>query len=88
MHVCAGGHARRVFGHWVRLVRVLGVWVGGLLELFGLFFGFVFLMVVVAEFEDFDGEEGHVGSVLCGYTWWLFDEGVVLIVVINRFVAE
>lgn len=33
----------------------------------GLFGGFVFLVAVVAEFEDFDEEEGHVGGSSCGY---------------------
>lgn len=60
MDVRAWGHARWVFGHWVRFWE--WAWIALfelLLLLLLLLFGFVLLGLRVAELENFEGEEGH-----------------------------
>lgn len=63
MHCCAGRRARWVAAHWVLLWLVVWGVDARVLVFLEVFLGFVFFGLVVAEFEEGDGEERHL---VCG----------------------
>lgn len=62
MHCCAGCRTGWVAAHWVLLWLVVWGVDAGVLVFLEVFLGFVFFGLVIAEFEEGDGEERHLVS--------------------------